>query len=112
MTTSKLLIGATPWDEACAQVGTEGYRDRAVKECRAFLKQLERHYTAEIGGELPCRLVIEAHPHDFGSYHEVSAVFADDSKEAVEAAYWLEAHSPEKWDSDSRAELGIVSEPE
>ena len=39
-----LNLGAVPYDESCAQVGMEGYRDKAIMECRAYVNQLYRQF--------------------------------------------------------------------
>ena len=37
-------IGATPYDEDCAQVGAENYRKDAMKEMNAYINQLNRSF--------------------------------------------------------------------
>ena len=116
MTKSRLTIGSTPWGESCAQVGhpESGYEERAKQECRAFVRQLRRHYETAKGDLLPdsLKLAITANPHDFGTYYDVQAVFEDEDQAAVEAAYWLEAHTPEHWDQEALLkDLGVPPWP-
>jgi hypothetical protein len=61
-------IGTVPCDEDCAQVGQEGYREQAVKECRRFIELLRKTFGDEPEG---ARLPIKWFDHDFGSYCEV-----------------------------------------
>lgn len=99
-----LMIGSAPYAEDCASVGSADYRQRARRECVAFMAQLVRMF-----GDPPvgCRLVIKSNPHDFGSYLTVDAVYNADFQEAVEYAYRCESEGPELWDAEARAELGL-----
>ena len=113
---SGLKIGPTPYGEECAQVGASDYdyRQRAVGECAAFIRQLKRH--AEANGvdllERRVDLRMNISSHDAGNgvvvYYEVFAFFDDDNELAVEAAYWLECSIPKLWDRIARGELGML----
>ena len=70
-----LYIGESPWDEACAQLGTDMYPVNARKECQRFIEQIRRHYGTEPEG---ARLHIKSNPHDFGSYLSVECDFTWD----------------------------------
>ena len=76
-----LYIGESPWDESCAQVGTDMYRSNAGKECRRFIEQIRNHYGSEPQG---ARLYIKSNPHDFGSYLSVECEFIWDPSEEDE----------------------------
>jgi hypothetical protein len=104
-----LEIGFSPHGEECAQLGEDGYSARARRELTAFRQQLHRHAACE-GVQLPpgLALTIKGSSHDFGTYYELVARFPTDDEAATEAAYWLEANVPEKWDEEARAELGLV----
>lgn len=93
-------IGPVPWGENCAQVGTDGFQQKARKECRAFMNQIERHYPIPEGG----RLRIKSFSHDFGVYYEVVAKGPLDWICAVESD---DLKVLENWDEDARLELGI-----
>ena len=96
-----MYLGATPYEEDCAQVGSDDYMRRARQECRAYIKQLIRMF-----GDPPesCRLVIKSSPHDFGSYLAVEAVFDEAGQEY---ALRCENQQPRNWDDQARAELGL-----
>jgi len=70
-----LYIGESPWDETCAQVGSDMYPVNARKECQRFINQIRNHYGSEPVG---ARLYIKSNPHDFGSYLSVECEFAWD----------------------------------
>jgi len=106
-----ISIGSSPWGEHCAQVGSPGYDLRGPSECRVYIEQLKRHYTATHGLSLPCVLSTKSHPHDFGTYYEVQADF-EEGTPAEDAAYWLESNSPELWDDRARKALGLPAEQE
>ena len=63
-----VYIGSSPAHESCAQLGTEGYPERARRECRALIGQLMRMFGEPAPG---ARLSIKGCPHDFGTYYEV-----------------------------------------
>lgn len=101
-------VGSTPAEEKCAQVGSEGYYERAKVECQVYRRQLLRLYKAEHKVDaLPegCTLKITSNPHDFGTYYEVGARYNDAFPDAVEAAFWFDANVPSHWDAEARAEL-------
>jgi hypothetical protein len=105
---SHLPLGAAPAEEPCAQIGTDGFYERAQAECRAYAAQLHRIYSeAHDGMSLPCDLVVKDFPHDYGTYYEVVAKFDGADMAAVEAAYWLESHCPGVWDASARRALRL-----
>lgn len=106
--TDYVEIGATPAEEACAQVGSTDYYSRAKAECRAFINQLRRMFGPEPEG---ARLFIRANPHDFGTYHEVACRYDDRIEEAVVYAHRCEAECPAKWDEEARVDLGLAIGP-
>ena len=67
-----LYIGESPWEESCAQLGSDMYWSNANKECKRFIQQIRRHYGAEPEG---ARLYIKSNPHDFGTYLSVECEF-------------------------------------
>ena len=88
-------IGATPAYEPCAQVGTEGYREKALAECRRFRDLLRRVIGPEPEGAV---LKIKGFPHDFGTYYELVCEF--DTGNAAARAYALrcEDEAPATWE--------------
>lgn len=99
-----LELGSSPCGEDCAQLGSDGFRERARKECGAYKRQLER-VIAGMGKPVPedFYLTVKGFQHDFGTYYEVAAVF--ESEEGAELAYALESEIPEHWDEQARKEL-------
>lgn len=102
--TDTLELGPTPTDEACEQLGPSYDAHQAMRECRAFVAQLRRAFGPEPFG---ARLAITSNAHDFGVYREVAVKYDDESELASAYAYQLEAGTPERWDADAKAELGI-----
>ena len=92
-------IGATPHDEDCAQVGSEGYAKRARHECEMFMKQIAKHYPEPDNGWLK----IKSFGHDFGTYYEVVACFDDEDEESTNWAFDIEGDSKgvlATWDAE------------
>ena len=109
---TSIMIGATPWGEDCAQTVDPNYGLKAYAECKAFLKQLKRHYSEKHdGAELPKGLTLKVveTPYEcaYGAYVTVHAVFDDEDEAAVDAAYEFEGNGPEEWDEAAKAELGL-----
>jgi hypothetical protein len=110
MSKLELSIGCSPWGAECTQLGTLGYFSKAQTECRAFISQLKRHYAAAHGGATPpCDLAVKHNRHDFGIYFDVVARHEEGNEGQRAAAYWLEAHTPEDWDVEAAAEIGLFS---
>jgi len=102
------LGGRTPPSEDCAQVGSEGYHDRALRECRAYVALLRRVMGDEPDG---ARLSVKSSPHDFGSYLTVCVFYDPAVSAAVDYAFACEAGGPREWDDAARRELGISPNP-
>ncbi len=104
-----LYIGEAPWDESCAQVGTDMYPVNARKECQRFIDQIRRHYGPEPEGAC---LYIKSNPHDFGSYLSVECTFTwdpsldeepEDGTPSQQYAFAIEGdwlRCLQNWDSD------------
>ena len=95
-------VGAAPTHEDCAQVGADGYFDRARRECRAYIALLRR-----VMGEEPqgARLAVKTNPHDFGTYLSVVCYYDDEHPESVDYAFRCESEMPMHWDDEARREL-------
>ncbi|WP_050028949.1 hypothetical protein [Verrucomicrobium sp. BvORR034] len=90
------VIGSTPCDEDCQQVGAPDYdRAAAIAECKRFRDLIREHCGEEPEG---ARLIIKGETHEFGTYHEVHCVFNDNIDLAVDYAFHVETHAPAKWD--------------
>ena len=96
-----LDLGSVPSYEDCAQVGSEGYGQRARRECQAYINQLRRLYGEEPDG---ARLSMKSNPHDFGTYYSVVCYFDGDNKQAADYAYRCEAGT-DTWDAEALSEL-------
>jgi hypothetical protein len=98
----QMELGPVPAEERCQQVGTRDYDPAmARKECRAYLKQLQRQFPE--ADSLGVSFKITNNPHDFGTYHEVAAVGHLPEAEAL--IYQIEGSLPAKWDEEARKEL-------
>ena len=100
----KLYLGSTPPEEACAQVGQPNYREQALKECRAYIRQLARHF-----GEPPpgTRFALSRETHDFGSYFEVVVWYDPEDETSREFALRVDDNLPARWDAQAWEELGL-----
>ncbi len=103
-----LTLDCTPIDEPCHGVGTNPIMEN--HEVRAYKEQLERILSAEFSqADLQVYVGIKKFPHDFGSYSEVVVYYDDDNEEAINQAFWLEANTPEQWDTKADAYLEAVN---
>lgn len=100
-----LIIGATPCNEECAQLGDIDYPERSQRECRAFIKQLLRAFPNKPEG---VEFVVKHSRHDFGTYREVGVRFDMNNRRQANYAFKVEAKAPEDWDDEAKAELGLI----
>ena len=96
-------LGPVPAGEPCAQVGTDNYLARSMRECEVFRRMLERVFPIPEG--LPVKYVIRSHPHDFGAYREVSVRYRAGDQAASDFAILVESSIPECWDPVAQQEL-------
>jgi hypothetical protein len=75
-------LGPVPAGEPCAQVGTDNYLAHSMRECEVFRRMLDRVFPIPEG--LPVKYVVRSHPHDFGTYREVSVRYSSDDPAACE----------------------------
>ena len=96
-------LGPVPAGEPGAQVGTDNYFARSMRECEVFRRMLERALLIPTG--LPMRYVVRSHPHDFGTYREVSVRYSSDDPAACNFAFQVESSVPDVWDPVAQQEL-------
>lgn len=96
-------LGPVPAGEPCAQVGTDNYLARSMRECEVFRRMLERVFPIPEG--LPVKYVVRSHPHDFGTYREVSVRYSSDDPAACDFAFRVESSVPDGWDPVAQQEL-------
>jgi hypothetical protein len=99
-----IYIGSSPVAEDCAQVGSDGFTERNIKECNAFINQLLR-----IWPDGDFRIRVEK-GSDFGHYREVVAYYSTDegsTDHRIAVAFKAEAQTPEYWDDEAKKELGL-----
>ncbi len=106
-----VTLGPTPAAEECAATGSEGFNERSIRECRVYIRQLERQFPIPEG--------VEAYyasrrfdDHDFGSYREVVLYFETEDTAAVNFALNVESNGPLKWDEAACQELGLCEQPQ
>jgi hypothetical protein len=100
-------LAPTPYGEDCAQVGTDDYGNRALKECKRFLRQLKRQFPIPTELEGQAEYFIKRNPHDEGSYLEVALRFDSTNSKAMNFALKVETKSPEHWDEEAKVEMAI-----
>ncbi len=96
-------LGPVPAGEPCAQVGTDNYLARSMRECEVFRRMLERVFPIPEG--LPVKYVIRSHSHDFGTYREVSVRYTGGDPAACNFAFQIESSVPDGWDRVAEQEL-------
>lgn len=97
-------LGTTvPVDEPCAQVGTKNYEKNAKIEAEVFKAQLLR-----IVGPPPNEdtyLKVTYHPHDFGTYSDMTVYYDDEDEESEAWMLMVEGNLPAEWDEIAQKEL-------
>jgi len=99
-------LGTTPCGEDCAQVGSEGYYERAMFECKRYIRQLQRMFP--IPDDCTAHYSIRSFPHDFGTYHEVVIYYDDNDMSSIDYAFIVEGNLPEQWDDVAKRELQMT----
>lgn len=96
------VVGSSPYEEDCAQVGSDDYIEVAIKECKVFINQIRREF-----GEEPAEteLKIKSFNHDFGTYYEVVCYYNKNNEESLRYALKCENDCPLKWDKEALLEL-------
>jgi hypothetical protein len=96
-----LDLDTTPADEDSAQLGAEGYRDKAHAEYLRMVELLTRKF-----GHLPmgASYQFKGCPHDFGTYYQLRLHYDEDFKESVEFAYAVEDNWPKTWEDDAKVD--------
>lgn len=105
-----LTLGASPCEEACAQVGQPDYAERSRAECRAWKRQLERTFPSD-DDYLHAWFDVRSFAHDLGTYREVVVNYTPDNEAACSFAAAAEEESPCTWDDEARAELAAAGFP-
>lgn len=100
----RMILGTTPCNEDCTQLGDDGYELKALAECRAFIGVLRRAFVSTMNREPRVRFRTLGQSHDFGTYYEVAIEY--DPKDVSEAM-WFDNHTPTNWDAEALAELGL-----
>jgi hypothetical protein len=96
-------IGASPYEEDCAQTVNPDFHQKNRKECILYMEQLVRQLGLPPGGSyLSCR----TEEHDFGHYREV--VFHFDPTDPAQQQYAdLAENGAARWDRTAAAALGL-----
>lgn len=102
MSRLRIIIGPSPSEESCAQLGDEDYARCARVECTAYIGQLRRVYGPEPEG---AELKVGWNSHDYGRYAEVECRADESMPEAVEYAYRIEKGCG-RWDAQALREIG------
>jgi|688.fasta_scaffold186715_2 hypothetical protein len=100
-----MVLGQTPYDEDCVQVGTKDYVEKAHIEMQAYLNQLHRLFPDAEAKGIDFRS--KRFDHDFGSYYEVCAYWNTNNEVADEYVYIIEASLPNVWDREALQELNL-----
>jgi len=89
------VIGSSPYEEDCVQVGVPDYYPKALDECQRFITLLRTIFGPEPAG---AQLAIKAFDHDFGTYHEVVVWFDTDIPASIEYAERCDNDAPATWE--------------
>ena len=90
----RVHLGPAPAEEACAQVGSDGYAVRALRECRAYAEAIRAVVGPEPEG---ARLRVVRASHDFGDYYEVACEYDGGNRLAAGYAALCDEKAPATW---------------
>jgi hypothetical protein len=92
-----MVIDSSPYEENCAQVGSDNYEKRAKQECSKFINLIVKKCGVPPIG---AKLKTTSFPHDFGRYYEVIVEFDTAVEDSVEYALFVEANAPRTWNDN------------
>ena len=105
-----IQLASTPYEEECAQVGTDDYPERSRLECRVFIQ--ERVYPIPEPLAEHCYYSVKSFSHDHGRYREVVIHYNTANAAAITFAFALESKLPSRWDEEARLALGLEANDE
>ena len=91
--TDYLTLGSSPYDEDCAQVGSENYRQQAMQELTRFKNLMLKVHPETTQAYYR----IKSFPHDFGTYHELCVIYDPDDEAQCAWAFDAESKVPSNW---------------
>ena len=95
MTDRVISLGAVPARESCAQVGENGYEERALAECQRYEALVRQAIGPEPQG---ARFSIRRSAPDSGSYLELVVEYDDENTFARAYAIRCDREAPTRWD--------------
>jgi len=107
MTRDYISLGSSPSDEDCAQVGSDNYRELSRIELQEFKRMMEVINPAP--EDCIAYYTVKSFPHDFGSYHELCAVFDDNDDQSIEWAFNAENITPVQWDNEAKEKIAAYN---
>lgn len=98
-----LELGPVPSSEDCEQVGPDCDRSKMMRECQAYMAQLQRKFNPQ-----HAYFSVRSFRHEFGSYREVVVVYEPTNEESIDEAFHIENNAPENWDEAAKLELALM----
>lgn len=95
------LSATTPYDEFCAQLGSDDYMRNSKMEAHAYIRQLTRTFGANPEGT---RFVLVHCPHDFGTYIDIKFSYDDEDQSHLDYMALVESGCG-NWDDTALREL-------
>ena len=96
-------LGSSPYDEDCAQVGSIDYHELSKIELHEFKRMMELINPSP--EDCIAYYAVKSFPHDFGSYHELCAIYDDSSDIGQEWAINAENLTPSTWDQAAKERI-------
>jgi hypothetical protein len=100
----EVLLGSAPSDEDHAQIDETDYRNRAMRECRAYIKAIRRKIGLEPDG---ARLHMKAFELPFGTHYETVCTYDSTNSAASDYALKCEAECPSTWSEAGMKAPGV-----
>lgn len=99
-------LGSAPYEEECAQVGTDRYKWRAKKECWEYRRQLLRMFPEVDAVELKVAGINSGE----GKVYQVVVKYDSRDGNSIDAAHHILNNVPAKWDDEAAAIIKIAKE--
>jgi hypothetical protein len=99
-----VILGASPCMEFPVKQEDNNYRNRALRECRAYIVAIRKKLGPEPEG---ATLRVKSFTLDFGTHYEVVCNYEEGNKIASEYALKCYSESPQKWEEVGMRTPGI-----
>ena len=99
-----IVLGSTPYEEPCAQVGSSNYRAATKLESEHFIKQLQALLLSKFP-DSELSICNKPFTGNEGPFWEIVVYYNPNNADQCEQAFWLDENVPANWEPEVAALL-------